>query len=247
MQGPAPVMAGEQGRVQAIMNQLTEVSPLRGYLIPVMLTSNSAINAGTDGKMVYVNAGLLNAVRGDDQLVAAVLAHELGHVIGHHAPRGRGQDLFWNAASPAASVHWIASLSALALREASKMTERAHNRYEEKEADAIAALLCAKAGYNPHALSAFLDAAHCGAACAWKPTALPITNYASPSGAIQGLSLFLLRSSPFYKTHPSSPDRQKAIQAMALMAEGKQTLAQLKKEDASLAAIYQAFEARRPR
>jgi len=247
LQGTPVTMPGEQGRAQAIMNRLTEVSPLRGYLIPVMLTSNTAVNAGTDGRMVYVNAGLLSALRGDENLLAAVLAHELGHILGNHAPRGNSQDLFWSAASPAASVHWIASLSALALREASKMTERAHNRYEEKEADAIAALLTARAGYNPHALSAFLDIAHCGAACQWKPTSFPIVNYANPVSAAQGISLFALRSSPFYKTHPSSPDRQKAIQWMAQMAEGKQTFEQLKKEDASLATIYASFEARRPK
>lgn len=247
LQGKAVTMQGEQGRVQGIMNRLTEVSPLRGYLIPVMLTSNTTVNAGTDGRLVYVNAGLLSALRGDENLLAAVLAHELGHIIGHHAPRGNNQDLFWSAASPAASVHWIASLSALALREASKMTERAHNRYEEKEADAIAALITARAGYNPYALSAFLDIAHCGAACQWKPTSFPIVNYTNPVSAAQGLSLFVLRSSPFYKTHPSSPDRQKAIQWMAQMAEGKQTLNQLKKEDVSLATIYQSFESRRPK
>ncbi len=247
LQGKPVTQQGEQGRLQGIMNRLTEVSPLRGNLIPVMLTSNTTVNAGTDGRLVYVNAGLLSALRGDENLLAAVLAHELGHIIGHHAPRGKSSDLLWDAASPAASIHWIASLSTLALREASKMTERAYNRYEEKEADAIAALITARAGYDPHALSAFLDIAHCGEACQWKPTSFPIVNYMNPMSAAQGLSLFVLRSSPYYKTHPSSPARQKAIQWMAQMAEGKQTVEQLKKEDASLATIYKTFEARRPK
>lgn len=247
LQGKAVTMQGEQGRLQGIMNRLTEVSPLKGFLIPVMLTSNTTVNAGTDGRLVYVNAGLLTALQGDENLLAAVLAHELGHIIGHHAPRGNSQDLFWSTAAPAASLHWIASLSTMALREASKMTDRAHNRYEEKEADAIAALISARAGYNPHALSAFLDISHCGAACQWKPTSFPIVNYTNPVSAAQGVSLFLLRSSPFYKTHPSSPDRQKAIHWMAEMAEGRKTFEQLKKEDASLATIYKTFEARRPK
>jgi len=72
-------------------------------------------------------------------------------------------------------------------------------------------------------------------------------NYTNPVSAAQGVSLFLLRSSPFYKTHPSSPSRQKAIQWMSQMASGEQSFEALKKEDASLATIYQTFELRRPK
>lgn len=247
MQGPAPAMAGDQGRLQALMNRLTKVSPLRGYLVPVMITSNPQINAGTDGRLVYLNAGLLQAFGHNDQVIAAVLAHELGHMIGHHAPRGNSQDLFWNAAAPAASVHWISSLSVLALRETSKMTSKAHNRYEEKEADAVAAVLCARAGFDPYALEIFLGTEACGKYCAWKPSMIPVTNYANPLSAAQGVSLFILRASPLYKTHPPNLARQKTIHAMAETAQGKRSLEALKAEDPWLAALYQTLEARSPK
>src|SRR5438045_8980198 len=54
LQGPAQVMPGGQGALQSLMNRLTEVSPLRGYLVPVMISSSPKINAATDGHLVYV-------------------------------------------------------------------------------------------------------------------------------------------------------------------------------------------------
>ncbi len=237
-QGPAPVMPGGQRHLQTLMNRLVDVSPLHGYLVPVMISSDTKINAGTDGRIVHVNNGLIRAFRQNDNLVAGVLAHELGHLIGHHSPHGTGQDYFWAMAMPAASINWISELSALGLREASKMTEKAYSRYEEKEADAIAVILCQRAGFDPYALAAFLDVARSGKSDSWSPTTIPITNYLNPVGAAQGVSLFVLRASPFYKTHPPSAERQQNIHFMAQAVQGKLTLKQLKDKDASLAAIY---------
>ena len=245
MLGTAPAMPGEQGHLQDLMNRLVEVSPLRGYFVPVMVTANPKINAQTDGRLVYINSGLLRTFGQNEDLLAAVMAHELGHLIGHHAPPGNTRNLFWSAAMPAASINWIAEVSALALREASTMGSRAYNRYEEKEADAIAAVLCVRAGFDPYALASFLDAAGCKS-CGISLASVPITNYANPAGAIQGASLFVLRASPYYKTHPPNSERRKTITLMAQTAEGKMTVQDLKSRDASLAVIYQGLAGRLP-
>ncbi len=58
--------------------------------MPAYLTGSEHINAGTDGKRIFVSEGMLRFTRDDDEL-ALVVAHEMSHDIRRHvAIRGHG-------------------------------------------------------------------------------------------------------------------------------------------------------------
>ena len=74
-----------QSKVQLILDRLVYVSPLRGYDIRAHIISDETVNAHTDGRAIYVNMGLLKSMGGREDMLAAVMAHELAHIIANHA------------------------------------------------------------------------------------------------------------------------------------------------------------------
>lgn len=56
--------------------------------IPINVTETDAVNANTGGESVNMFRGLLTYMQDDDD-VAIVVAHEIGHVIGEHVPKQR--------------------------------------------------------------------------------------------------------------------------------------------------------------
>lgn len=60
--------------------------------IAVNVSETDAINANTGGKSVNMFRGLLTYMEDDDD-VAIVVAHEIGHVIGRHVPKQRRNSL----------------------------------------------------------------------------------------------------------------------------------------------------------
>lgn len=66
-----------RGEVTAVV----QAPPVCGY--PILISEDSSINAFTDGELIYLNRGLIDFVRTDDEL-ALVVAHEVAHnVMGH--------------------------------------------------------------------------------------------------------------------------------------------------------------------
>jgi hypothetical protein len=60
-----------------------ELTPQPGCAYDVQLTPSSAINASADGRHVFVTTGMAAYAANDDDL-ALVLGHELGHDVLHH-------------------------------------------------------------------------------------------------------------------------------------------------------------------
>ena len=56
--------------------------------IPVNVTETDVVNASTGGRSVNIYRGLMTYLTDDDD-VAIVVAHEIGHVIGRHVPKQR--------------------------------------------------------------------------------------------------------------------------------------------------------------
>jgi len=191
-----------EGEVQKILDRLVAVSPLRGYPVRARLVADGEINAQTDGKTIYLSSGLWIAARHDVSLIAGILAHELGHIVAHHAAqRSRSPNLFIQIASPLLGTTKVGALGALIVREGIQMREKSYNRRNEIEADAIAAMLAHHAGYDPHGLIRFFDPS--SAKTGFSLVAqIPPANYAESSAAFQGAALFLLRASPLYKSAP---------------------------------------------
>src|SRR5205807_436927 len=71
---------------QAIGDRLKRVAGRSNLPWHFKVLNNSDINAvSLPGGSVYVFQGLMNAVHGDRQMLAGVMAHECGHVAARHA------------------------------------------------------------------------------------------------------------------------------------------------------------------
>merc|ERR1712130_244361 len=124
------------------------------------------------------------SVANSEDLVAAVLAHEIGHVLARHGAENMTSDLFIKACKLMLGwtfgIGWSNWGSQL-------LYELPHSRIMEAEADYISILLLLRAGYNPHC-----------AVDLWRRWG------EVDSGASSDFDLF--------STHPSGPKRLSNIQ-----------------------------------
>ena len=108
---------------------------LEGYRFEweIHVIQSDQVNAfALPGGKVAVFSGLLPVARDDDQL-ATVLAHEIAHVLAHHASERLAREQSG----------------------AGFLRRRAYDRNQESEADKIGVFLMTFAGYDPHEAVAF--------------------------------------------------------------------------------------------
>jgi beta-barrel assembly-enhancing protease len=107
------------------------------------------------GGYVYVNSGLLAKVKNDDEL-AAVLGHEIGHVHGHHVVRQQEATQALNYAALLGMLLTVVQPAAGALASAaSSAMSLQYQREFEQEADYAGARYLQAAGYDPRAMLDF--------------------------------------------------------------------------------------------
>ncbi|HWJ74944.1 MAG TPA: M48 family metalloprotease [Kaistia sp.] len=160
--------------------------PSQSYRITIL--NSPSVNAfALPGGYLYVTRGLL-ALANDSSEVAAVIAHEMGHVTANHAMQRQ------NKAQAAVIVSRVvtdvlqdgdAGKVALA---SSQRTLAAFSQQQELEADAIGVRTIGKAGYDPFAAARFLDLM--GRYSAYKS-----------AGAVQD------KRPDFLASHPATPQR----------------------------------------
>ncbi len=164
--------------------------------IPYRITilNSPAINAfALPGGYLYVTRGLL-ALANDSSEVAAVLAHEMGHISANHAAARQALERQVLSVSSTSDANDPSSQVALA---AGQRTLASFSRQQELEADAIGIRTIGKAGYDPYAAARFLTV---------------MATYA----AFRSSSLLRDKQPDFLATHPSTPERvQFARQAAA--------------------------------
>lgn len=135
-------------RVQKILDRIVEVCDRKELVYTIKVIEEDKVNAvSLPGGYLYVFKGLLDQVKNDDQL-AGVIAHEVGHITAKHAMK-RLQ---------AAYGYTLLQILAVSSgdREAASGTSAiltsiffAHSREDEFEADKLAVKYTKKAGYDP--------------------------------------------------------------------------------------------------
>jgi predicted Zn-dependent protease len=107
------------------------------------------------GGYVFVFSGLLAHVRNEDEL-AGVLAHEIGHAHAHHLTRLQTQGSMWTVPALlgmlAATINPVLGAAAIA---AAQTAQLKYSREFEQEADYLGLRFMSEAGYDPHALGSF--------------------------------------------------------------------------------------------
>jgi predicted Zn-dependent protease len=148
--------------VDAIGERIVAGEPATDFAFEFTVLDDTSPNAfAMPGGYVFVTRGLLMLVTSEDEL-AAVLAHEAGHVYARHGA---------NRASLGAPIHLVTGIGAFATglvsprlgqgiaNFGSKTTDlllSPHNRQQEREADKISQQILAKSGWDPAAMSTFL-------------------------------------------------------------------------------------------
>ncbi len=195
-------------RIKRIMDRISQAAGMGPYPYPVYVAVNddpSTANAFIyNGNTVVVYSQLIDKVKSDHEL-AAIMAHETGHMLGKHHEDDGAKDraenvgifskvLGYTAAIFVAGVTGSGSLGNMVGNGAYKGSAyvgngafvKAYSRDKEREADTIGLVLMAKAGYNPKAAVNF-----------WKNAdqIFPATD-----------------RSAFQSTHPSHEDRASELE-----------------------------------
>jgi len=110
----------------------TVVHPVSACLAHVEVSISDDLNAATDGKTIQVDSALVNLVGDDQGALAAILAHELSHIVLDHPQR-------LTAAHVDRGFFRIFGKSLRLIRQT------------ENEADRLSVTLMANAGYDPQA------------------------------------------------------------------------------------------------
>jgi predicted Zn-dependent protease len=179
-----------QSLIESMVERLVAASDKPDLHYKVTVLNSDSVNAfALPTGQLYVTRGLI-ALANDDSELASVLAHEMGHVIAHHAElreeHAREAELVSRVVS---DVVTDPAAGALALAK-SKLALASFSRNQEFEADAIGVGIAARAGFDPYGAVRFLTAMEHNADL--KPEDTGAINPAAPD---------------FLSSHPATPER----------------------------------------
>lgn len=142
-----------QSYVQRIGARLLERSPDAGKEYHFIVLDGDQVNAfATGDAYIFVSRGLLAFLNSEDQL-AAVIGHEIGHVVGRHMRKRRVTDI---AGKTLGAVAAIATGRGELMRDVSNpltsLLVAGYGRDMELEADRLGGEFMALAGYDPLAI-----------------------------------------------------------------------------------------------
>ena len=116
------------------------------------VVDSPGVNAfATPDAYIFINRGLLLFLESEDQ-IAAVIAHEIGHVVAEHGRTQRNTEMLGKAAGIAAMLMTGRGEMMEVSDATTKTIIAGYGREMELEADQIGAEIIAKAGYNPLAI-----------------------------------------------------------------------------------------------
>jgi MAF protein len=176
-----------QKRVEDIGKKIVAVSDRKDIDYHFMVLDEDDVNAvSLPGGYIYVNKGLVDKVDNDDEL-AAVLAHEVGHIVARHSIKKlqalQGYSILRILVAAAPSSGEVGAAADTAFTE----LLLGYGREDELLADQLGARYAKLAGYDPYAMITFLKK-------------LQEINRRMP-----------LQPKSYYKTHPYVPDRVRVV------------------------------------
>jgi len=176
-----------QHRVETIGKRIVAVCDRKDIDYHFKVLNEDEINAvSLPGGYIYIYKGLIEKVGNDDEL-AGVIAHEVGHVVARHSIKKlqaiMGYSILRVLVAVAPQGGDVGSAADIAFNE----LLLGYGREDELLADQLAARYLKLAGYNPHAMITFLEK-------------LQEDNRRKP-----------LRPKSYFKTHPYVPDRIRVV------------------------------------
>jgi MAF protein len=176
-----------QKRVEDIGRKIISVCDRKDIDYHFKVLDDEEVNAvSLPGGFVYVNKGLIDNVANDDEL-AAVLAHEVGHIVARHSIKKlqamMGYSVLRILTATMPQTAQVGNAADVAFTE----IMLGYSREDELLADQLATRYAKLAGYNPRGMIDFL-------------VRLQDINRRKP-----------LRPKSYFKTHPYVPDRIRVV------------------------------------
>ena len=149
--------APEAAYVRRIGEKVAAAADLEGQCTFTLVNSDVVNAFAVPGCYIYVTRGMMAIVNSEGEL-AAVLGHELGHIVGAHSRRQQRRSIWRSLGVLAVGlVTGSESLTRLAAGAAEFFTLR-YSRAQEYEADDLGVRYLVASGYDPHAAADMLDA-----------------------------------------------------------------------------------------
>lgn len=143
-------------RVQAIGRRIARVSDRQDLPYQFGLIKDKNLNAfALPGGTIYVHSAL--AEKADDDELAAVMAHEVGHVAARHAAKHLQADLGFALLAHIAEAAGAAPESAQVADSIYGLLRDGYSRRDELEADRLGLRYALKADYNPEGMVTFFE------------------------------------------------------------------------------------------
>lgn len=184
--------------VQQVGRRIAAVADTPGYRWDFTVFQDSAPNAfALPGGHIGVNTGLFDVARNDDQL-AAVIAHEMAHVVARHPSERLSRQIAVEgglalAGAASGSMQQYGNILAQA---ATLGLILPFSRDQESEADRIGLIFMARAGYDPRAaIDLWQNFAAYGGA---RPPEF-LSTHPSPGNRIQRLEAFMPEAMQIYR------------------------------------------------
>lgn len=145
-----------ENRLDSIGKKISAVSDRQDITYAFRLVEDKELNAfAVPGGFIFVNTGLMSAAN-DDEL-ACVLGHEIGHVAARHSAKAiqsnLGYQLLANIAIGATGQQYLGA----ALDSIYTLGSLKYSRADETLADRLAVRYAMRSGYNPYGMATFLE------------------------------------------------------------------------------------------
>lgn len=145
-----------QEKVDTIGQKLAKVSDRKDLIYHFKVIDDDKDNAfALPGGYIYVFKGLLEKL--EDEEIAAILAHEIGHICARHSIKRAEKSLGYSILKLIAIRGAEDNYSRYKIHEAINQLMLSYSREDEVEADRLSVKYLKKAGHEPKAVISVLD------------------------------------------------------------------------------------------
>lgn len=142
----------DQVGAKLVDNSIAKKTPYK-YEFHLLADPNTINAFALPGGQIFITHALFSKLENEDQL-AGVLGHEIGHVLGRHSAERIAESEYWQGLTTAGSVG--ADMGGL-VSGIGQNTLLTNGRDDELESDELGVLFMLKAGYNPEEMIGVME------------------------------------------------------------------------------------------